>query len=88
MMKYYEAIKGPDSKKWKAEVKTEHVRMIKSGVFKKVKLSELPSEVKIIDTTWAMKKRSNGTLNGRINVRGFEQVEGQQFDASSWSRME
>jgi hypothetical protein len=59
--------------------------MIKSGVFEKVKLSELPMEVKFIDTTWAMKKKSNGTLCGRINVRGFKQVKGQHFDALSIS---
>jgi hypothetical protein len=56
MMKYHEAINGPDGKKWKAKVKTEHGRMVKSGVIEKVKLSKFPSEVKIIDTTWAMKK--------------------------------
>ncbi len=61
------------AKKWKAEVKTEHQRMVKSGVFEKVKLSELPSEVKIINTTWATKKKSNGTLCGRTNVRGLKQ---------------
>ncbi len=59
--------------------------MVKSGVFEKVKLSELPSEVKIINTTWAMKKTSNRTPHGRINVRGFNQVEGQHFDALSIS---
>jgi hypothetical protein len=32
-----------------------------------------------------MKKKSNGTLCGRINVRGFKQVDGQHFDASSIS---
>jgi hypothetical protein len=32
-----------------------------------------------------MKKKSNGTLCGRINGRGFKQVEGQHFDASSIS---
>jgi hypothetical protein len=85
MMKCHEAINGPDGKKLKAEVKAEHGRMIKSGVFEKVKLSELPREVKIIDTTWALKKKSNGTLCGRINVKGFKQVEGQNFDASSIS---
>jgi hypothetical protein len=85
MMKYHEAINGPDGKTWKAKVKTEHGRMVKSGVFEKVKLSELPSEVKIIDPTWAMKKKNNGTLRGRINVRGFKQVEGQHFNASSIS---
>ena len=76
MMKYHEAINGPDGKKWKAKVKTEHRRMAKSGVFEKVKLSELPSEIKIINTTWAMNKKSNGTLCRRINVRSFKQVEG------------
>jgi hypothetical protein len=84
-MKYHEAINGPDGKKWKAKVKTEHGRMVKISVFEKVKLSELPSDVKVIDTTWAMKKNSNGTLCGRINVRGFKQVEGQHYNASSIS---
>jgi hypothetical protein len=36
--------------------------MVKSDVFEKDKLSELPKDVKVIDTTWAMKKKSNGTL--------------------------
>jgi hypothetical protein len=85
VMKYHEAINGLDCKKWKAEVKTEHGRMVESGVIEKVKLSELPSDVKVIDTTWAMKKKSNQTLRGRINVCGFKQVEGQHYDASSIS---
>jgi hypothetical protein len=63
----------------------KNIRMVKSGVFEKIKLSELPSEVKIINTTWAMKKKSNGLLCGRINIRGFKQVEGWHFNASSIS---
>jgi hypothetical protein len=59
--------------------------MVKSGVFEKVKLSKLPSDVKVIDTTWAMKKRSNGKLCGRINVCGFKQVKGQHYNALSIS---
>jgi hypothetical protein len=59
--------------------------MVKSGVFEKVKLSELHSDVKVIDTTWAMKKKSNRTLRGRINVCGFQQVEGQHYNALSIS---
>jgi hypothetical protein len=59
--------------------------MVKSDVFEKVKLSEFPSDVKIINTTWAMKKKSNGTLCGRINARGFKQVEGQHYNALSIS---
>jgi hypothetical protein len=85
VMKTHEAINGPDGKKWKAKVKTEHGRMVESGVFEKVKLSKLPSDVKVIDTTWAMKKKSNQTLRGRINIRGFKQVKGQHYNASSIS---
>ncbi len=48
VMKYHEAINGPDGEKWKAEVKTEHGRMVENGVFEKVKLSELPSDVKLL----------------------------------------
>ncbi len=43
VMKYHEALNGPDGKRWKAKVKTEHERMVKSDVFEEVKLSELPS---------------------------------------------
>jgi hypothetical protein len=85
VMKYHEAINGPDSELWKAEVRKEHQRMVDSGVFKKVKICELPIEVKIIDTMWAMNKKSRGTLRGRGNVQGFKQVKGQHYDGSSIS---
>jgi hypothetical protein len=32
-----------------------------------------------------MKKKSNGTLPGRINVRGFKQVEGQHYNGTTIS---
>jgi hypothetical protein len=73
-MKYHRAIYGPDGKLWKSEVAKEHQRMIDSGVFEPVKLSKVPKGVKLIDTTWAMKKKSSGTLRGRVNVRGFKQI--------------
>jgi hypothetical protein len=58
VMKYHEALNDPDGKKWKAKAKTEHGRMVKSCIFEKVKLSQLPSDAKVIDTTWAMKRRA------------------------------
>jgi hypothetical protein len=70
VMKYHEAIHGPDSELWKEqELAKEHKRMIDSGVFKPVKISKVPEDVKLIDTTWAMKKKSSRTLRGRVNVR-------------------
>jgi hypothetical protein len=44
VMKYHEAINGPDGRPWK-------------------------EDVKLIDMTWAMKKKSSGTFQGRVNVR-------------------
>jgi hypothetical protein len=81
VMNYHEA-NGPDSELRKAELKKEHQRMVDSGVLKKVNRSELPSKKQIIDTTWATKKKSSGTLHGKVNAQGFKQVEGQHYDGS------
>jgi hypothetical protein len=40
---------------------------------------------KVIDPTWAMNKKSNGTLRGRVNVQGFKQIDGQNYDGTSIS---
>ncbi len=61
-MKCYEAINGPDGGLLKEEVAKEHKRMVDSRVFEPVKISKVPNGVKLIDTTWAMKKKSSGTL--------------------------
>jgi len=37
-----------------------------------------PLESKLVPgrSTWAMKKKANGTFRARLNARGFEQVDG------------
>ncbi len=45
----------------------------------------MPEGVKLISTTWAMKKKSSGTLHGRLNVRGFKQIDRQHYDGTSIS---
>jgi hypothetical protein len=85
VMKYHEAINGPDGDAWKAEVKKEHGRMVHNKVFEPVSLSDLSNNEKVIDTTWAMKKRSSGTLRGRVNVQGFKQIDGQHYNGTSIS---
>ncbi len=57
----------------------------KCKVFEPVLIADLPQGTKIIDSVWAMKKKSNGTLCGRINARGFKQVEGQHYDGTTIS---
>ena len=84
-MKYHEVINGPDGELWKEVVAKEHKRMIDSGVFEPVKMSKVPKGVKLIDTTWAMNKKSSGTLCGMDNVRGFKQIDGQHYNGTSIS---
>ncbi len=59
--------------------------MIDSGVLEPAKMSKVPKGVKLIDTTWSMKKKSNGALCKGVNVRGFKQIDGQHYDGTSIS---
>jgi hypothetical protein len=83
VMKYAEAINGPDGDAWAEEVDKEHGRMEKNKTWVAVKKTELPPGTIPINSTWAMKKKSNGTLRGCLNARGFKQIEGVHFDGSS-----
>ena len=84
-MNYKEAINGPDGVRWQAEVENEYQRMVANKVFEVVLRKDLQAGTKIIDSVWVMKKKSNGTLRGRMNARGFKQVEGQHFDGTTIS---
>ncbi len=64
---------------WKVEVKNKKMRFDKFNVMNAVPCSQLPKGVKIMTTTWAMKEKPNGTLRGRLNTRGYEQVEGKSY---------
>ena len=59
--------------------------MLDNSVFEPVKIDDLPKGTKLIDTMWAMKTKSSGVLRGRVNVRGFKQVEGEHYDGTSIS---
>ena len=76
VMNYKEAVNGPDGKRWKAEVENKYWRMLANKVFEVVLQKDLPLGTKLIDSTWAMKKRSYGTLRGQMNARWFKEVEG------------
>ena len=43
----------------------------------------MPEAAKILTSTWAMKKKANGTFRARLNARGFEQVDGEHFKSNS-----
>jgi hypothetical protein len=79
-MKYSEAMAGPDKKNWDKAVEEEYQRLVDHNVFKWVKRSDIPKDAKILTSTWATKKKSNGKFCARINARGYEQVDGEHYD--------
>lgn len=81
VMKYNEAMQQPDADKWKEGVEREYERMEEHDVFKAVPIDEVPKGAKILSSTWAMKKKSNGTYRPRLNARGYEQRDGEHYDS-------
>jgi hypothetical protein len=58
--KYKEAIKGPDKHNWENVVFEEHERMVKNQVWRAVPKKDVHNNEKVMTSTWAMKKKSNG----------------------------
>ena len=83
VMKYDEAMAGPDADKWKQAVEEEYQRMLDHNVWKPVPIEDVPKDAKILSSTWAMKKKSNGVYRARVNARGYEQVDGEHYDSKS-----
>ena len=78
-MKYEEAM-AKDPIEWGKAVDKEHDKMERKVVFKETKRKDLPKDAKVCSTTWAMKQKASGDKRARINVRGFEQVDGKHYD--------
>jgi hypothetical protein len=83
VMKYKEAMAGKDAPKWEIAVEEEHERMMKHKVWEPVPIEELPKDSKVLTSTWAMKKKANGTYRARMNARGYEQIDGVHYDENS-----
>jgi hypothetical protein len=59
----------------------EHERMVVNKVFEVVPRANVPSGARILTSTRAMKKKSNGQLRAtRLNARGYMQVDGVHYD--------
>jgi len=83
VMNYNEAMASNDAKDWIAEVGREKGRFDKYNALTAIKRSDVPEGAKILTSTWAMKKKSNGTFRGRLNVRGFQQTDGVHYYAQN-----
>ena len=74
-------MESKDINEWKKAIDRELDNVNKHQVYKPVKRKDLPSNAKIVTTTWAMKKKMNGTYKARCNMRGFEQNDGEHYDS-------
>jgi hypothetical protein len=83
LLKYKKAIIGPDGKAWVKEIENKHDPMVKNNAWEPVKKISCSKGMKDIDSTWACKKNSTGKLHGRLNARGFKQVEGVHYNRTS-----
>jgi hypothetical protein len=83
VMKYDQAMQTQDIKEWEQAVDKEHERMKGHEVWKAVPNNQVPKGAKILTTTWAMKKKANGTYRARLNARGFEQIDGVHYDSTT-----
>jgi hypothetical protein len=59
--------------------------MVKNQVWRAVDGKDVPKHAKVMTSTWAMKKKSNGTYRARFNARGYEQIDGHHYDSISIS---
>ena len=75
VMNYKQAMASVDKNKWDAAVKVKHDKMKKYNVFRVVNWKDLPPGTKLFDSTWAMKKKPDGTYRARNAIRGFLQQE-------------
>jgi hypothetical protein len=80
VMKYKEAMASSDCNKWQKAVDEEHERMLMHNVWKPVLRKDVPEGAKISMLSWAMKKKANGTYHARMNAKGYEQVDGKNYD--------
>ena len=71
---YKAAMKMADKPKGDQAVNEEHEQMVKMGVWEAVPRSKVPNDAKVISTTWAMKKKSNGTFRARVNARHADSI--------------
>lgn len=80
-LKYKEAMAGPDKKNWELAVEEEKVRFETTKAVEARSRGSLPPGTKIMDSTWACKKKSNGVFRARLNLRGFRQIDGVHYDS-------
>jgi hypothetical protein len=84
-MTYEETIQEPDAAEWQKEIDKEHARMMQHKAWVAIPRSEVPKGTKILGSTWAMKRKANGTRRARLNSKGCSQRPGLHYDEDNIS---
>jgi hypothetical protein len=74
-MKCEEAMASLDKAKWEQKVEAEHGKMATCDVLEPFDVSKIPQDAKILTSSWAMKKKTEGACRSSMTARGFEQVD-------------
>ena len=82
VMKYKEAMANNDTDDLEVAVEEEQKEMEKYDVWTQQKLQDFLPGAKIITSTRDTKKKANITYQARIITRGYEKVEGMQYDTA------
>ena len=85
VMTYDQAMNQADWAEWVQSVDKEHERMVTNRVFRPMHIDDIPEWATVLTTTWAMKKKANGTYRARMVARGFEQIDGEHYDKDDTS---
>jgi uncharacterized membrane protein YbaN (DUF454 family) len=83
VLKYKEAMRGTDQEHWTKTINEEYERMIGNKVWKLIKQNDLPTDAKLLLTTWAMKKKADGKYRARITARRCLQEDGVHYFSHS-----
>ena len=68
VMNYNKAMATPDKGEY-------HKVMVRHKIWTPVAHNTLPKVAKVINSTWAMKKKPNNMYRARMNAKGFKQIE-------------
>jgi hypothetical protein len=85
VLNFNQAMKTNDRDKWMHAIEEEHKKMVDYNVWEVVQPGDVPTDAKILTSTWAMKKKASGKFRARINARGYEQVDGIHYDDTTKS---
>src|SRR5687767_15823172 len=74
VVKFKDAMASKDKEGWMKAVTTEHDKFTKYKVWEPVNREDVPKDAKVLTTTWAIKKKSNGTFRARMKARGLSRL--------------